>query len=357
MVKLYTFNFDNLENLVYFDLDTDNILIGELNRTIERLGLNICRGDLISLGSRATNYRNGGLYIWDDHTINLSYNDLIDEYGYLPMQFTLNSSIEPYTYSNGIRHNIYFWPTLEQRTEVVNNLRFGNMFSKNNIFYSYFTHNGKKIPFLLPANYIRNRLTLEEYENIFKSESLSEYHVDNKFLINGDYILENRFFWDAENREPLDQPHLREPIHLTSVEELEIDEYTFVDFDLDEYNNSLNPVLNDDDLGAINIISRETFTLISKKYNIYEICEEHNRHDGYYKTICRPLNIQGVINQLMNMTLPFDFYNSDCDTKPEFDNVVTFRLMNGSDAEIYYDVEFKLYDEYYSSLNTTGSYL
>lgn len=362
MPKLYT-----LRGL-YPYIDTSNLpactqIITEIDKAIENLEIKMCKGDMLSICPTCNWHGNEGLYIWDAKTIPLLYDKYISRNGDIPSQFTLDCNLHPNTYKNILKHSYNFWPTLEQRQEIVNNLRYGNLYTKNNSFYSYFMHSDKKIPFVLNANCINIRASIQDYTKMINKDFVIDSDFENKFLIKGDIYLDGDlstqedFPYDNcdQSTETEITDILFEPISIESIEELNANDVSFgIDsfLNFDSFDNSC--ILDNKDAIGVKIqVDTEILTLINEKYLFYK-----SDSNDCYKDIIIPLNLDAIIQQIMNLNLPFSNYEiENLKINQEFTAsftpiIKTYDYMDdwgGGPTVVYYG-DYKMFDSYYSKL-------
>lgn len=95
----------------------------EMTRIIHARGDQIKRGDLARLSW--IQYRNEGLYIYDgEKLIPLGDDETIDEYGYVPPEFTI-PEFDPHYWSDHIDHNFYVWVHEDYFDQMCDNITEG----------------------------------------------------------------------------------------------------------------------------------------------------------------------------------------------------------------------------------------
>lgn len=369
MVKLYKLKGFNASSYGYYFQypNTEKRIIEEVNKAIKDLGLSMNRGDIIDISNSEERYGCARMYIWDEKPLELSRNDNISNYSYIPKEFTLNDQIFEHTYQNVIFRNSIFWPTLEQRTQIVSNLRYGNMFTKYNTFYSYYINLGRKIPFVLFQNYIENDIDLADYEKIFRKDFTIDSEFESKYLACRGYSLDadtlDADAMDANAGNPINYDYLlTEPITLEFVEDHAPQYITANVFEESKCIESNTFVSNTDKLGDFKDVEDEVVTLINDKYLIYE--SDSDPYTGKHKRIYMPLNLDAIKEQLMNMDLPFSLYDDDYSLLKDYvQYATTFNLMvkppNSEDLHpnIEYNEQYYMFDEYYSKLFDDSCYI
>lgn len=142
---------------------------------IENNDIHIERGDIINLIEECKRYRNSGKLIWNGNNpmwlsnyqnyddISEYYENTLDEYGYVPSCFIVSDDeFSPDYWIKNVKHNGIYWPCEDYRIQVIENLEFSKRLTKNEIWNSFFTCNGRIFNFAINEETFSN-LTSGEF--------------------------------------------------------------------------------------------------------------------------------------------------------------------------------------------------
>lgn len=382
MVKLYVITLDilNVDDEYTYENEKRNIYY--LNKKIKEFGLKLNRGDLISTIKSEDRYRNNSLYIWDACVQQLEYNYYLDDYGYLPSKFILSDAIGPFTYLDGIEHNSFFWPTLSQRQEIVDNLRYGSLFTETNMFYSFFTYNGVNIPFVLDCKYLQVILSKEIFTKLKSDKYAFNSKIKSNMLFDDlrDFEESRNYCFKGLNEESLEHSMsceegilseskvdeegvvtmyaTNETYKVEDVEDYLCDSFLF---DSIEYENAICSDQNNDIVGSIQSVGSESYYMIDSENLVYM-----NVKSNEETIVIAPIHLESIKKQILNMLVPFSRFD-EYDIKQKFEFVSTFRLVCNNHLDMFlgysiygtsieYAENYHMFNAYYSSLGG-GAYI
>jgi hypothetical protein len=169
---------DELNNEAFVDLINDDD-INEINIYLNRQKINFMDGDIIAF-SDENRYRNSGLCVWFNGSIHHLEHD-VDEYGALPKFIEVTTEkFDKTTWLDLISHNDYYWVCDQYREEAYDNVKIEYHVLYENkiedIFITYYTHNGKKEYLILNPDDVDDNTTIDDFKSIIMNKNIPWQH-------------------------------------------------------------------------------------------------------------------------------------------------------------------------------------